>query len=142
MKRLPLLLLICLLPLPLYAVEVTILMKGLRSDKGTVIVGVYPDEKSFSNPKEAPYYNNKISIEDGKAEVTFDLPSGSYAVSMFHDENGNKKLDLNLARIPKEGWGFSRDARPSPRLPDFEDAAFEVAQEPVRLTINVRYGLF
>ena len=130
-----------LLPLTLYAVDVTIQMQGLRNDKGYVIIGVYPDAKTFENPRDAAYYDNKVVIANGKAIATFDLPAGSYAISMFHDENSNEELDLSFIRIPKEGWGFSRDAKPSPTWPDFEDAAFEVEKTPVSLTINVRYGI-
>ena len=38
------------------------------------------------------------------AQVTFkDLPQGSYAVSVLHDENGNGKMDKNFVGMPKEG---------------------------------------
>lgn len=130
-----------LLPMSLYAVDVTITLQGLRNDQGNVIVGVYPNAESFNNPRKAPYFNNKVRINQGKATVTFDLPEGNYAASMFHDENSNKELDLNWIRIPKEGWGFSRDARPSPTWPDYKKAAFKVETDPVQLTINVKYGI-
>jgi uncharacterized protein (DUF2141 family) len=120
---------------------VTITLRGFRSDEGTVVIGVYPNAGSFANPRKAPYYNNKVRITQGKARVTFNLPKGNYAASMFHDENNNKEFDLNWIRIPKEGWGFSMDARPSPTWPDFKDAAFKVETDPVLLTINVNYGI-
>jgi len=47
-----------------------------------------------------------------------------YAVSVFHDENYNGKLDTNLLGIPREGVGASNDARGNFRPPKFGAAAF------------------
>jgi uncharacterized protein (DUF2141 family) len=35
----------------------------------------------------------------------------TYAVSVFHDENSNGKLDTNFMGIPREGVGASNGAR-------------------------------
>ena len=141
MKSLLLSGLLFLIPLLSYGVEVTIIIKGLRNSEGHIIIGVYPDATTFANPRKAVYYDNQVRIQDLEARVTFDLEKGTYAASMFHDENNNKELDLNLIKIPKEGWGFSRDAKPSPLWPIFEDASFQVEDESVNLTINVKYGI-
>jgi uncharacterized protein (DUF2141 family) len=34
---------------------------------------------------------------------------GRYAVALFHDENANGRMDKMLM-MPREGFGFSRDA--------------------------------
>jgi len=36
---------------------------------------------------------------------------GKYAVSVFHDENSNGKLDTNFLGIPREGVGASNNAK-------------------------------
>jgi uncharacterized protein (DUF2141 family) len=75
--------------------------------------------------------------------VTLDfgrVPEGRYAISLIHDENGNGKLDTRLM-IPREGYGFSRDAPVRMGPPKFAQAAFDVAGEPVRLAIRMRYLL-
>jgi uncharacterized protein (DUF2141 family) len=33
---------------------------------------------------------------------------GDYAISVFHDENSNGKLDRNFMGMPKEGVGIKR----------------------------------
>src|SRR5690606_17095923 len=44
----------------------------------------------------------------GRVALRFaDLPAGDYAVAMYHDRNGNGKLDSNLVGIPTEPYGFS-----------------------------------
>ena len=64
---------------------------------------------------------------------------GRYAVSVYHDENTNKKLDRNFIGIPSEGYGFSRDAPIRMGPPSFDDAAFEAGQDDIKLAISLRY---
>jgi len=46
------------------------------------------------------------------AQVAFtDLHDGVYAVSVFHDENENQKLDKDFVGIPKEGYGASNNPK-------------------------------
>lgn len=68
-----------------------------------------------------------------------DLPEGSYAVALSHDRNGNRIVDTNFLGMPKEGWGVSRNARPSLRPPRFDEAAVSVpAQATVVIDVEVR----
>jgi uncharacterized protein (DUF2141 family) len=50
----------------------------------------------------AIYMNSEIKI--GKASYTLkDILSGTYAITILHDENGNKNMDTNFLGLPKEG---------------------------------------
>ena len=45
-------------------------------------------------------------------EAVFEgIPRGIYAVSVFHDENMNGKLDKNHLGAPKEGYGTSNNTQ-------------------------------
>jgi uncharacterized protein (DUF2141 family) len=49
-------------------------------------------------------------VPAGNPAITFaNVAPGRYAVALFHDENANGRLDKVLM-VPKEGFGFSRDA--------------------------------
>ena len=65
---------------------------------------------------------------------------GTYAVSLFHDENANGRLDKTMG-IPSEGYGFSRDAAIRFGPPKFDAAKVTVAAADVILPIKVRYIL-
>ena len=54
------------------------------------------------------------------------LPEGQYALSCFQDLNGNGKLDTNLVGIPTEPYGFSNNARPKFRAPNWGEAVFSL----------------
>jgi uncharacterized protein (DUF2141 family) len=45
---------------------------------------------------------------------------------VFHDENGNGKLDRNMVGIPKEGYGASNNPAKKMRAPTFDEAKFSV----------------
>jgi len=48
----------------------------------------------------APIYNDSSSV------VFKNLPKGTYAVNILHDENKNGKIDKGFL-LPKEGIGFT-----------------------------------
>jgi uncharacterized protein (DUF2141 family) len=69
----------------------------------------------------------------------FHVAPGTYAVSVFHDENSNGKLDTNLMGIPREGVGASNGARGHFGPPKFDDAAFHFSGGQLDLKITVNY---
>jgi uncharacterized protein (DUF2141 family) len=51
-------------------------------------------------------------IIDGRAVCEFPgVTPGTYAISVFHDENSNGKLDTNLLGIPREGVSASNNRK-------------------------------
>ena len=64
------------------------------------------------------------------------MPLGSYAISTYHDENDNDKLDKNIVGIPKEAYGFSNDATGFMGPPKWEDAKFDLKEDKT-ITINL-----
>jgi uncharacterized protein (DUF2141 family) len=74
----------------------------------------------------------------GNIVVTFhNLPPGRYAVSAFHDENDNGRLDTDTVGFPTEGIGFSNEARGLP--PDFAKAAVDLAEQSKSMTVKLAY---
>ncbi len=69
-----------------------------------------------------------------------DLRPGRYAIAILHDENGNGKVDKTLM-LPREGFGFSRDAKIRMGPPSFDSAAFDLAPGGDRQRIAMRYML-
>jgi uncharacterized protein (DUF2141 family) len=67
------------------------------------------------------------------------VPPGKYAVAFFQDLNGNQKLDTNLFGVPKEGFGFSRDAMGKLGPPSFEAAALDIPAGPVSVVMKAKY---
>lgn len=99
---------------------------GLKNNKGQVLIGLYNSENHFL---KKVYKGNVALIKNAKATVTFEnLPAGEYAISVFHDENSNGKLDTNFMGIPKEAYTASNDAKGFIGPPKYKDAKFQATQ--------------
>lgn len=117
------LLLMCSLPLAAqHKMEITI--KGIEKVKGTVLVAVYNSEDSFMKKH---VLSAKQKVSDEQVTVVIDnVKTGDYAITTFHDENDNGKLDTNFIGIPNEPYGFSNDARGSFGPPSFDKAKVKI----------------
>ncbi|WP_203292593.1 DUF2141 domain-containing protein [Luteirhabdus pelagi] len=105
----------------------------VNSDEGNVIFGLY-DEASFL---KQPLVGLSSEIIDGKATVTFEnVAPGTYAVLLYHDKNDNKQMDFEPNGMPKEMYGASNNVM-SMGPPQFSDAKFEVADDPITLDIRM-----
>ncbi|MBS0455463.1 MAG: DUF2141 domain-containing protein [Proteobacteria bacterium] len=94
--------------------------------QGQINAALYGDAASW--PKDGQrLQGERVNLGTGPATVVFrGLAPGRYAVSAFLDEDGDGKLGTNMAGIPREPYGFSRDARGRFGPPPFDDAAVDV----------------
>jgi len=67
------------------------------------------------------------------------LPPGVYAVSVFHDENMNQKLDKNFVGVPKEGYGDSNNPKKKMGPPSFEETKFQLSATEQSTEIKLMY---
>mgnify|MGYP005725101315 FL=1 len=87
-------------------------------DKGLALIGIYDKEEHFGKAKVNKKLNSEkvltgavTKITNNKAQIKFDIPFGSYALSGFQDFDNNGVMSGNFLGIPKEPFGFSNDAR-------------------------------
>lgn len=80
-----------------------------------------------------------VPVREGRAVCSFSVPPGDYAIAVFHDENGNGRLDTGIFGIPTEGTGASNDARGTFGPPSFADARFTYRGGVASVRVRVRY---
>jgi uncharacterized protein (DUF2141 family) len=113
---------------------------GLRNDKGQVLCALFSSAADFPKNGDKAIEHAKSGISHGQAVCEFPgVAPGRYAVSVFHDENSNGKMDTNLVGIPREGVGASNNARGHFGPPKFEAAAFHFSGDRVDLNITIYY---
>ncbi len=120
--------------------DVSVTVTDLRNNKGQVLACLTANPHAFPNCKSDPAARHLI-VPAASDATTLDFGSvapGVYAISLFHDENDNGKLDT-VMMMPKEGFGFSRDAKVRFGPPKFAAAAFTVGGAPAHQTIRMRY---
>jgi uncharacterized protein (DUF2141 family) len=64
------------------------------------------------------------------------LPEGGYAISLFHDLDGDLELDTNFIGFPKEPFGFSAPMGMT-GPPKFEKAVVEVGANKTSVEIKL-----
>ena len=120
--------------------DVVVTVVDVRSAQGTVLACLTPSDGAFPDCGEDRLSQRRIVRANSRVTIVFnDVAPGEYAISLLHDENGNGKVDKTLF-VPKEGFGFSRDAQLRLGPPRFSAAALSVGQDaPVYQTIRMRY---
>ena len=114
---------------------------NIRNSTGTVACALFESPEGF--PAEFLRFATNIMvirIRAAQARCDFeDIPPGTYALAVVHDENMNGKLDTNLLGIPREGYGFSNDAKALLGPPSFPAASFVYDGKNLNLTIGLHY---
>ena len=120
----------------------TVHINGARNTKGQIGVVLFQSPEGFPGDTSKAIGQQRVNIDSGtqSAEVIFkDLPYGTYAVSVLHDENDNGKMDKNFMGIPKEGYGASNNPRKRMGPPEFDEAKFSVNQPEQTIEIRLIY---
>lgn len=122
--------------------DLEIFITNVRSGKGHVSIALFKGETGFPENSEKAYLLQISEITNGKAKFEFkDLPPGEYAFAILHDENKDGIMQKNLFGIPKEGFGFSLNFKPSFGKPTFEDTSFRMPSKESKIEIRMIYYL-
>jgi uncharacterized protein (DUF2141 family) len=115
-------------------------ISGFHSDKGKAMCALYSSADGFPGKAEKAVAKIKSDIAGGQAVCEFSaIAPGTYAVSVFHDENSNGKLDRNFIGMPKEGVGASNNAKGHMGPPKFDAAKFSFSGSRLNLKIGITY---
>ena len=117
----------------------TIRVDNVRNSAGVVHVDICPQAQFLKD--DCPYAGDAPARAGVTVVTIHGLPAGRYAAQVFHDENRNKKVDRALFGIPKEGVGFSNDARISLGPPKWADAVFVFDGQEQAIGLKMRYFL-
>jgi len=120
------------------SIKVTVV--GLHSNDGEVDCALFNAADGFPDHSDKAIKTTKGKIENEQALCMFDdVAAGDYAISEFHDENLNGRLDRNFIGMPKEGVGASNDATGHMGPPKYEDARFHYDGGRAQITIHTHY---
>lgn len=122
---------------PMEEGSITITIKGIENKGGIMMIALFKEDDKFL---KTPSFSQEVTIStETEIEVVFSsIPYRKYALSIFHDLNENGELDSNMIMIPKEPIGFSNDYFPKFGPPKFKNAAFDLDQVEIHMTVNLK----
>jgi uncharacterized protein (DUF2141 family) len=114
---------------------------NIRNSTGTVACALFESPEGFPIEFLRSATNVMvIKIRKSQARCDFeDIPPGTYAMAVIHDENMNGKLETNWLGSPTEGYGFSNDATGRIGAPSFSAASFPYDGQNVDVTMRLHY---
>lgn len=118
-------------------VALEIVVTGFSQNSGSCRIAVYLSQSHFNDPEFA-IAKESVGIRDSKAswKVKVAIPEETnrdseskirLAVSAYHDENDNSRLDKSSFGIPTERYGFSKNPKRALGPPKFGEAAIELS---------------
>ena len=116
--------------------KVEVQITGFENNMGNAMIALYNSEDSFLSNR---FKSDVLVIENYRVEAIFsEIPDGVYAISVYHDEDSNGKLNMVMGFYPSEATGTSNNAPARFGPPKWEDAKFELNNEEVlKMEINL-----
>lgn len=116
---------------------ISIRVTGLRNDEGSLECGLFVEKDWL---RTGSVSGEGGTIEKGVADCKWQgVAPGTYAISTFHDENGDGLLDTGFMRIPTEGTAASNNAYRKFGPPRYSDAKFDYKGRVLELEAEMRY---
>ncbi|MGD1839736.1 MAG: DUF2141 domain-containing protein [Thermonemataceae bacterium] len=111
---------------------------GVEKTEGHLIISLYKESTGFPTKPELAFKQYKMPVESlNPRPLSLNLPFGSYAIAVYHDENGDGKFNTNFIGIPKEKTGASNNPK-ALFIPSFNQAKFDLSKETINLTIQIK----
>ena len=137
-KSLALMLMLSASNLPQATIDIDV--QGLRNDRGMLHLCATRNRAHFPDCRGDPSaYRQSVPAATSQLRLSGVVP-GQYAISLFHDQNSNAKLDTFLG-VPREGFGFSRNPVIRFGAPNFDSVNMELPPGFTRTTVRMQYLL-
>lgn len=113
---------------------------GLRNNNGHVVALLFNTKKGYPDKVQHALQHAIVPINQHAAELTFSLlPVGQFVVSVFHDENQDRRLNRGLFGRPLEGVGVSNNIRGRFGPPKYENCIIQLNSPEQTIAISLHY---
>jgi uncharacterized protein (DUF2141 family) len=119
-----------------HAGDLAIRIDDVKTAQGQMMVALYDSAADFL--KRGVKTSTAPAVAGSTTIVFKDVPAGDYGIALYHDANGNGKMDRNMMGLPVEDYAFSNNALGNMGPPSFEQAKFSVPQAGATVTISLR----
>ena len=110
---------------PAAASSLTLSFTDIDAPKGRIMLALFDSAAGYDGGKVVRGMAVEVSGATASTEIA-GLAPGQYAVKLFHDVNGNGKMDTNPFGMPTEPFAFSNNAKGNMGEASWDAAMFEV----------------
>ncbi|MEM9838737.1 MAG: DUF2141 domain-containing protein [Pseudomonadota bacterium] len=110
----------------------TVIVEDVRSEKGDIYISVQAEDEYMEQSGTA---GGIESPDKGTMTMEYDVPTGTYAVSIWHDEDGNGEFDRAENGMPLDGWALSAENGGW----QFDDVKFKVTKRGKTVRVQMEY---
>lgn len=115
-------------------------VEGVRSSAGLVAVTLYANNPKKFLARHGSLYVGRSPAHQGVTETCIFVPQpGIYGIAVYHDADGNRKLNRSFLGLPQEGFGFSNNPNTFLGIPSFGSVRFAVRSSGQRISLKLRY---
>lgn len=123
---------------PALAADVTVSVTGVRAANGPLYVSLQTRDEFLEN--EGSYGEIVRSPSAGTVSVTLEgVSPGEYAVSVWHDIDGDGVFDASPEGMPLDGWAMI-DGASLRGAPDFDQVSFKLEKSSLSLNVDMIYA--
>ena len=117
------------------AAPLDVAIEGVEARGGTLFVSVQTEAQFMGDDWVAG--ERVEGPTDGTLRLTLDVPPGDYAVTVWHDDDGDGAFSMAPTGMPLDGWAMSGNPR---GMPSFGAAKVEVDEAGGATSMTMTYG--
>ena len=115
--------------------SIKVTVDAIESTEGTVVFMLFDQEEGFPREVAKAWKIGKVRPQGKKAEYTFsEVPYGTYAIAIFHDEDDDGEISTNFMGLPQERVGATNMR--SLGKPGFRKCQVVIDQPTVTIPLN------
>jgi len=127
-----------LLSIPAQAGDVSVTINGVRAGNGPLYLSLQTRDQFMKN--EGSYGQIVQSPAPGALKVSLSgVAAGEYAVSVWHDIDGDSVFDRDDDGKPLDGWAMI-DGASLRAEPTFDEVSFKVEKSSVSIELDMIYA--
>jgi len=129
-----------LLGIAAIAGDLSVHIKGLKTQKGQVLLSLFADAEGFPSDFRNALRAHKVEIHTNSVLIVItNVPPGTYALAVCHDENSDDQMNRRAFGPPKEGYAVFKPQKARFGPPKFENSAFDVSTNDLDIEITLTY---
>ena len=119
--------------------KLSVNVTGVKASSGQVTVTLYVNDAKRFLSKGGAYGIVRAAAKAGTTTVCVSIPSpGRYALAVYHDVDGDGRLDRNVIGLPAEPFALSNNPPAKMAMPKIGPSLFTAGEGTTSVTVRLQ----